>query len=71
MSKQSNSRRSKKSTAFRIGRVRAYAENPFRTIEIGRIPIEDARPIYVFTFEQERTWSKYAGSPVKRPPWRG
>ena len=30
-----------------------YAENPFQTIEIGRIPIEDARPITVFTPEQE------------------
>ena len=25
-----------------------YAENPFRTIEIGRIPIEDAKPVIVF-----------------------
>jgi integrase len=31
-----------------------YAENPFRTIEIGRVPIEDAKPIQVFTPEQER-----------------
>jgi integrase len=31
-----------------------YAENPFRTIEIGRMPIEDAKPIVVFTEEQER-----------------
>jgi integrase len=31
-----------------------YAENPFRTIEIGRVPIEDAKPIFVFTTEQER-----------------
>ena len=30
-----------------------YAENPFRTIEVGRIPIEDARPIVIFTPEQE------------------
>jgi integrase len=30
-----------------------YAENPFQTIEIGRIPVEDARPIIVFTPEQE------------------
>lgn len=31
-----------------------YAENPFQTIEVGRIPVEDARPIIVFTREQER-----------------
>jgi integrase len=31
-----------------------YAENPFRTIEINRIPIEDAKPIVVFTAEQEQ-----------------
>jgi integrase len=30
-----------------------YAENPFQTIEVGRIPVEDARPITVFTPEQE------------------
>jgi len=30
-----------------------YAENPFRTIEISRVPIEEARPIYVFTADQE------------------
>ncbi len=31
-----------------------YAENPFRTIEIGRVPIEDAKPIVIFTLEQEK-----------------
>ncbi len=31
-----------------------YAENPFQTIEIGRVPVEDAKPIFVFTPEQER-----------------
>jgi integrase len=31
-----------------------YAENPFRTIEIGRVPIEDAKPIVIFTPEQEK-----------------
>jgi integrase len=30
-----------------------YAENPFRTIEINRVPIEDAKPIVVFTPDQE------------------
>jgi integrase len=33
-----------------------YAENPFRTIEIGRIPVEDAKPIVVFSPVQERTF---------------
>ncbi len=31
-----------------------YAENPFRTIEIGRVPVEDAKSITVFTPEQEQ-----------------
>jgi len=31
-----------------------YAENPFRTIEIGRIPVEDSKPILVFTADEER-----------------
>ena len=31
-----------------------YAENPFRTIEIGRVPIEDAKPIVIFTPQQEK-----------------
>ena len=31
-----------------------YVENPFRTIEIGRIPIEDAKPVVAFTADQER-----------------
>jgi hypothetical protein len=30
-----------------------YAENPFRTIEVSRIPIEDAKPIVVFNEDQE------------------
>jgi integrase len=30
-----------------------YAENPYRTIEIDRIPIEHTRPIMLFTAEQE------------------
>jgi site-specific recombinase XerD len=33
-----------------------YAENPFRTLEIDRIPVEEARPIYLFTVDQERTF---------------
>jgi len=31
-----------------------YAENPFLTIEIGRIPVEDAKPIVVFDRDLER-----------------
>lgn len=31
-----------------------YAENPFRAIEVGRIPIEDAKPILAFDADQER-----------------
>lgn len=31
-----------------------YAENPFATLEIDRIPVEQARPITLFTPEQER-----------------
>lgn len=30
-----------------------YAENPFRTIEVGRIPVEEFRPVVVFAEEQE------------------
>ena len=33
-----------------------YAENPFATIEIDRIPVEDAKPFVGFTDEQERTF---------------
>ena len=33
-----------------------YAENPFRTVEIDRIPIEQARPIELFTAEQEKAF---------------
>ncbi len=31
-----------------------YVENPFRTIEINRIPVEDSKPIVVFTGDEER-----------------
>ena len=31
-----------------------YAENPFRIIEVGRMPVEDFRPVVVFTDDQER-----------------
>ena len=30
-----------------------YAENPFRMIEVSRMPIEDFRPVVIFTEEQE------------------
>lgn len=33
-----------------------YAENPFRTIEICRIPVEDPKPIDLFTREQEQAF---------------
>ncbi len=33
-----------------------YAENPFRTLEIDRIPIEHARPIELFTPDQEKAF---------------
>jgi len=33
-----------------------YAENPFRTLEIDRIPIEESRPIELFTPEQEEAF---------------
>ena len=33
-----------------------YAENPFGALEIGRIPIQETRPIELFTPEQERSF---------------
>jgi integrase len=33
-----------------------YAENPFRTLEIDRIPIEQARPIALFSPQQEKAF---------------
>ncbi|MCA1693962.1 MAG: hypothetical protein LC749_04080, partial [Actinobacteria bacterium] len=33
-----------------------YAENPFTTLEIGRIPVEESRPITLFSHEQERAF---------------
>jgi integrase len=40
--------------AQRQRHLSAYAENPFRTIEISRIPVEDMKPINVFMPDQER-----------------
>jgi len=31
-----------------------YAENPFRMIEVSRMPVEDFRPVAIFTEEQEQ-----------------
>lgn len=33
-----------------------YAENPFAALELGRIPVEDARPLILFTADQERAF---------------
>jgi integrase len=44
------------SYAQRNRHLSPYAENPFRTIEINRVPIEDAKPIVVFTADQEGTF---------------
>jgi integrase len=45
-------------TMFNFARKRRhlppYAENPFSTVEIDRIPVEDAKPVVIFTPEQER-----------------
>jgi integrase len=40
--------------AQRYRHLPPYAENPFRTIEVGRIPIQDARPVAAFTDDQQR-----------------
>jgi len=34
--------------------LRPYMESPIRAVEVGWIPIEDAKPILVFDVEQER-----------------
>jgi len=33
-----------------------YAENPFRTLEIDRIPVEQGRPIQLFSADEERAF---------------
>jgi integrase len=33
-----------------------YAENPFAALEVDRIPVEDAKPVELFTPEQERAF---------------
>jgi integrase len=33
-----------------------YAENPFRVLELDRIPVENARPIHLFDADQERAF---------------
>lgn len=40
--------------AARQRHLSPYAENPFRMIEVSRIPIEDAKPVTVFNEDQER-----------------
>ena len=40
--------------AARQRHLSPYAENPFRMIEVSRIPIEDAKPVIVFNENQER-----------------
>ena len=39
--------------AHRNRHLSPYAENPFRTIEVSRMPVEDFRPVVVFTEDQE------------------
>ncbi len=46
--------RSMFSFALKRRHLPPYAENPFTTIQVDRIPIEDAKPITIFTAEQER-----------------
>ncbi|MCC7086804.1 MAG: site-specific integrase [Pirellulales bacterium] len=42
--------------AARHRHLSPYAENPFRTLEISRIPIENARPIDIFDEDTERAF---------------
>ena len=42
--------------AARRRHLSPYAENPFAALEIERIPVEQARPITLFTAEQERAF---------------
>ncbi len=42
--------------AARRRHLSPYAENPFASLEIERIPIEHSRPITLFTVEQERAF---------------
>ena len=39
--------------ALRHRHLPPYAENPFRTIEVCRIPVEDAKPVVPFSADQE------------------
>lgn len=40
--------------AARHRHLSPYAENPFRTLEVDRIPVDDGKPIELFTPDQER-----------------
>ena len=42
--------------AARRRHLSPYAENPFTTLEIGRIPVEQARPITLFSAENEKAF---------------
>jgi integrase len=44
--------------AQRCRHLSPYAENPFRTIEVSRMPVEDFRPVIIFTEEQEQKFFK-------------
>jgi integrase len=33
-----------------------YADNPFRALELDRIPVQNARPVHLFTADQERAF---------------
>jgi integrase len=35
-----------------------YAENPFSSLDLDRMPVEDARPIVILSSEQERALLK-------------
>ena len=44
------------SYAARRRHLSPYAENPFRALELDRIPVENARPIHLFDSAQERAF---------------
>jgi integrase len=44
--------------AQRCRHLSPYAENPFRTIEVSRMPVEDFRSVIIFTEQQEQTFFK-------------
>jgi hypothetical protein len=42
--------------AARHRHLSPYADNPFALLDIDRIPVENSRPVTLFTGEQERTF---------------